>query len=403
MAAKSRARAPRGAPRGAPSKPAPRAERFELFAICAPGLEDVLEAEMRALGLEVGKRDIGGVAFAGGSSALFRANLWLRTATRIVARVGEFHARLFDELERHSRKLSWGRFIASGQPVRLRVSTSKSRLYHTGAVAQRIAEAMEKSTGVAPTVTTGGDEDDEAGETPLVIVRLFRDQCTVSIDTSGPLLHRRGYRLATAKAPLRETLGAALLLASGWDPATPLVDPLCGAGTIPIEAALIARRIPPGLSRSFAFMRWPGFHEPTWKKVLDEARAQILPAAPAPILGSDRDAGAITASRENAERAGVAGDIVFEEKVISRIAPPPGSTPGAIVTNPPYGVRVGDRDALRNLYAQLGTIARERFPGWRLVALSADPRLDGQIGGTMEPVLSTKNGGIAVRAMRSTT
>jgi len=403
MAAKSRARPQCGTPRGAPSKPAPRAERFELFAICAPGLEDVLEGEMHALGLDVGKRDIGGVAFSGGSSALFRANLWLRTATRVVARVGDFHARLFDELERHSRRLLWSRFIASGQPVRLRVSTSKSRLYHTGAVAQRVAEAMENSTGVAPTVTSSGDDDEDAGETPLVIVRLFRDQCTVSIDTSGALLHRRGYRLATAKAPLRETLGAALLLASGWDAHTPLIDPLCGAGTIPIEGALIARRIPPGLSRGFAFMRWPSFHEPTWKKVLDEARAQMLPAAPAPILGSDRDAGAIAASRENAERAGVAADIVFEEKVISRIASPAGAPAGALVTNPPYGVRVGDRDALRNLYAQLGTVARERFPGWRLTVLSADPRLDGQIGGAMEPVLITKNGGIAVRAMRSAT
>jgi len=398
MAAKSRARSPRGAP----SKPAARAERFELFAICAPGLESVLETEMRTLGLDVGKRDIGGVAFAGGSSALFRSNLWLRTATRVVARVGEFHARLFDELERHSRKLAWSRFIASGQPVRLRVSTSKSRLYHTGAVAQRIAEAMEKSTGIAPTVTSAGDEDEEA-ETPLVIVRLFRDQCTVSIDTSGALLHRRGYRLATAKAPLRETLGAALLLAGEWDPRTTLIDPLCGAGTIPIEGALIARRIPPGLQRGFAFMRWPSFHEPTWKKVLDEAREQMLGAASAPILGSDRDAGAIAASRENAERAGVAADIAFEAKAISHIAPPVGAPPGAIVTNPPYGLRVGDRDALRNLYAQLGKVARERFTGWKLIVLSADPRLDGQIGGAMEPVLSTKNGGIAVRAMRSTT
>jgi putative N6-adenine-specific DNA methylase len=400
--AKSRAKPPRGAIRGAPSKPAPRAERYELFAICAPGLEDVLEGEMRALGLEIGKRDIGGIAFSGGSSALYRSNLWLRTATRVIARVGDFHARLFDELERHSRKLAWARFLNAGQPVRLRVSTSKSRLYHSGAVAQRVAEAMEKSTGVAPTVTSGGDDDEEAGETPIVVVRLFRDQCTISIDSSGALLHRRGYRLATAKAPLRETLAAALLVASGWDPATPLVDPLCGAGTIAIEGALIARRIPPGLSRSFAFMQWPGFHEPTWKKVVDEARAQMLPAAPAPIFGSDRDAGAIAASRENAERAGVAADIVFEEKVISRIAPPPDSAPGAIVANPPYGVRVGDRDALRSLYAQLGTIARDRFPGWKLTVLSADPRLDGQIGGSMEKVLATKNGGIAVRAMRST-
>ena len=391
------------APRGAPSKPAPRAERYELFAICAPGLEGVLEAEMLSLGLAVGKRDIGGVAFAGGSSALFRANLWLRTATRVIARVGEFHARLFDELERHARKLEWSRFLSTGTPVRLRVSTSKSRLYHTGAVAQRIADAMERVAGVAPAVAGGADDEDEAGESPLVIVRLFRDRCTVSIDSSGALLHRRGYRQATAKAPMRETLAAALLLASGWDARTPLVDPLCGAGTIPIEGALLARRIPPGLSRPFAFMTWPGFHADSWARVVAEARAQILPSAPAPILGSDRDAGAIAAARANAERAGVATDIVFEEMAISRIAPPSGANTGAIVTNPPYGVRVGDRAALRNLYAQLGNVARERFPGWRLTALTADPRLEGQLGGPLETVLSTKNGGIAVRAVRTTT
>jgi putative N6-adenine-specific DNA methylase len=401
MAAKARSLHGR-VPRGAPSKPAPRAERYDLFAICAPGLEDVLEAEMRALGLAVGKRDVGGIAFAGGSSALFRANLWLRTATRIIARVGEFHARMFDELERHARKLEWTRFLASGQPVRLRVSTSKSRLYHTGAVAQRIAEAMEKSTGVAPTVASGAGEDDDEGEAPLVIVRLFRDQCAVSIDSSGALLHRRGYRLATAKAPLRETLAAALVLASRWDARTPLLDPLCGAGTIPIEGALLARRIPPGLTRRFAFMEWPGFHPPTWDRVVDEARAQILPFAPAPILGSDRDAGAVTAAQANAKRAGVEADIEFEVKVISRITPPAGEAAGAMVTNPPYGVRVGDRDALRNLYAQLGNVARERFPGWSVTALSAEPRLDSQIGGKLETLLQTKNGGIAVRAVRST-
>ena len=128
----------------------------------------------------------------------------------------------------------------------------------------------------------------------------------------------------------------------------------------------------------------------------------MLPAAPAPIFGSDRDAGAITAARANAERAGVAADIVFEETAISRIAPPPEAAPGAIVTNPPYGVRVGEKDALRNLYAQLGTVARARFPGWRLVMLSADARLDRQVGSAMEQVLATKNGGIAVRAMRAT-
>ncbi len=390
--------------RRAPARKAPpRAERYEMFAICTPGLEDLLEAEMRVLGLDVGARDIGGIAFAGGSSELFRANLWLRTATRVAARVGEFHARLFDELERHAKRLEWTRFLADGQPVRLRVSTAKSRLYHSGAVAERIADGMRKTAGASPTAVSGTDEDDDGGDTPLVIVRMFRDQCTVSIDTSGALLHRRGYRLATAKAPLRETLGAALLMASGWNPSTPLLDPMCGAGTIPIEGAMMARRIPPGLSRSFAFMSWPAFHAETWERTLEEACAQILPAAPAPIVGSDRDAGAIGAARANATRAGVAADIVFEEKVVSRIEPPAGGGVGAIVTNPPYGVRVGDRDAIRNLYAQIGNVARARFAGWSLTALSADPRLDNQLGATMEKVMGAKNGGLAVRAMRAAT
>jgi putative N6-adenine-specific DNA methylase len=229
------------------------------------------------------------------------------------------------------------------------------------------------------------------------------DRLTVSADSSGALLHRRGYRLAVAKAPLRETVAAAMLLGSGWDPSAPLLDPMCGSGTIAVEGALLARRIAPGLAhpraatRRFAFMEWPSFDEHAWRVDVERARALALPAAPAPIAASDRDAGAIAAAAANAERAGVPADIAFDVRALSAVEPPRG--PGWLVTNPPYGERVGDRDRLRNLYAQLGNVARRKCDGWMLALLSSDPRLDGQLGIPLTESLRTSNGGIPVRLM----
>jgi Predicted N6-adenine-specific DNA methylase len=173
--------------------------------------------------------------------------------------------------------------------VEFRVTSRKSRLYHQDAVAQRMMGAVAARLSGIP---AGGDSPQE------FIVRLFRDECTVSADASGDLLHRRGYRLASGKAPLRETLAAAMLAAAGWDRVAPLLDPMCGSGTIPIEAALLARRVPPGLGRGFAFERWPGFDADAWEAVRATARGRILPQAPSPIQGSDRDAGAVAARRE---------------------------------------------------------------------------------------------------------
>jgi putative N6-adenine-specific DNA methylase len=227
------------------------------------------------------------------------------------------------------------------------------------------------------------------------VVRIVRDECTVSLDSSGALLHRRGYRQAVAKAPLRETLAAGLLLASGWDPATPLVDPFCGSGTIPIEAARLARRIPPGLERDFAFRQWPGADETRWQAQLADARRAILPRAPAPILGADRDAGAIVAARANAERAGVAEDIGWTQAAVSTLAPPPGT--GALIANPPYGRRISEGRELRDLYARLGTVARERLPGWRVTLLLPEAPLERATGLAFGAPLHTRNGGLAVR------
>ena len=339
------------------------------------------------------------MSFAGPLESICRANLWSRTASRVVVRVGEFHARAFGELERRARQLPWERFLDAGRPVRLRVTCRKSRLYHSDAVAERLAGVIASTTGAVPAVDTSTDADEGGtGSAQLIIARLFHDVCTVSADSSGDLLHMRGYRLATAKAPMRETLAASILAASGWVSDAPLLDPLCGAGTIPIEAALIARRIPPGLGRRFAFMHWPGFEEPQWTRMLEEARAGALAAAPAPIQGSDRDAGAIEAATANAERAGVLADIAFSTVALSRITAPAGL--GWLVTNPPYGVRVGEVDRLRNLYAQLGNVARRSCAGWTLALLSANARLDAQLGMDLEVVLRTRNGGIPVHLAR---
>jgi putative N6-adenine-specific DNA methylase len=201
--------------------------------------------------------------------------------------------------------------------------------------------------------------------------------------------------LATAKAPLRETLAAAALLGAGWDPSAPLLDPMCGAGTIPIEAALLARRIPPGLSRKFAFQRWPGFDAARWERIVAEGRGRALARAPAPIAGSDRDAGAIEAALANAARAGVGDDVVFRRAALSAIEPPDG--PGWVVTNPPYGVRVGARGELRNLFGQLGNVLRRCCPGWQVALLSADRQLERQVGLSFAAKFETNNGGIRIR------
>ncbi len=375
------------------------AESLSLFAVAAPGLEPIVARELTALGLAPDESVPGGVAFRGALAELERANLWLRAASRVLVRLGAFHARAFGELERHARRLPWERVVARGRPVRLRVTARKSRLYHTDAIAERLAGAIDARLSAGVTFALADtDEDETEGDAQLIVARVFHDQCEVSADSSGALLHRRGYRLATAKAPLRETLAAAMLLASDWNPGTPLVDPMCGSGTIPIEGALLARRIPPGLYRRFAFMEWPAFDAAEWQGQLERAREAMRDRAPAPILGSDRDAGAVIAARGNAERAGVAEDIVFQQAPLSAITPPDGA--GWVVTNPPYGARVGDRDRLRNLYAQLGNVLRKKAAEWTLALLSPDPALTRQLDLDLATVFETRNGGIPVRLER---
>jgi putative N6-adenine-specific DNA methylase len=374
---------------------------MDLYAVTAPGLEAVCQAELSALGI-AGKVEDSGVAWRGGVTQLYRSNLESRTASRILARAGQFRARTFAELERHGTRLEWSRFLGAGATASLRVTCRKSRLYHEGAVAERLTRVLSE-VGVTVVDVKAGGGDDEAGAAQLLVVRLFRDVCTVSVDASGELLHQRGYRQALARAPLRETIAAAMLLRSGWSGEQPLVDPMCGSGTIPIEAALIARRIPPGLAstghrpRAYAFEQWPGFEAALWTGIVDAARARIRPATGAVIVAADRHGGAITATAANAERAGVAADLTLLRQPLSSLVPPAGV--GHLVTNPPYGVRVGEKRELGALYAALGAIARDRLPGWQVSLLSADDRLAAATALPLQELLTTRNGGIAVRLL----
>lgn len=397
--------------RTAAAAPAPLL--FDCFAIVSPGLEALALAEARALGLpaelEAGG---GGIAWKGDLRSVLLANAGLRIASRVVVRLARFEARSFAELERHARQIPWSRFIAAGGAVRFRVTCKKSKLYHSDAVAQRLADAVVRALPGVRAAGASADDDDalreesaladeresdaRQGDAQLFIVRMLRDECTVSADSSGTLLHRRGYRQATAKAPLRETLAAALIAASGWDLVSPLVDPLCGSGTIPIEAALMARGIAPGATRGFAAERWPGVARTLGDRIRAEL-AERASAGPAPVvLGSDRDAGAIAAAVANADRAGTSQHVEFAIHSLSAAEFPAGVR-GWVVTNPPYGVRVGDTERVRDLWAQLGHVLRARAKGWRIAVLSPDPAFERQLGISVRAVAQTTNGGIPVR------
>jgi len=396
------------------------APRFQLFASTAPDLESIAAGELKSLGMR-GRQEIGGVAFAGDLDRLYEANLWLRTASRVIARLGRFHASTFYELERRAKKLPWEEFLPASGLVRLRVTCRKSRLYHSDAVSERVLSAISASTSRSIEVSGDGfndergdadraegaeraDEMDETetvlgadGGAQLFIVRILHDQVEISADSSGELLHRRGYRKEIAKAPLRETLAAAMVLASGWRRDEPLVDPMCGSGTIPIEAAMIARGIAPGLERKFQFMDWPTFDRGRWKEILDKARGAVTQSSER-IRGSDRDAGAIQAAARNAERAGVGDTVQFGvESISGSLAELEDVATGVgwILTNPPYGIRIGESEDLRDLYARLG-LALKSKRGWRAGILTSDLALVRQTRLPLLPRFSTRNGGIPV-------
>lgn len=370
---------------------------FKLFAACTPGLEPCVTQELQRLNFSDVHSLAGGATFTGTLKDVRRANVWLRTASRVLLRVGHFRVTEFWQLHKWAAKLEWEKYLRPGQPLTIRATCHKSKLYHSNAVAERVAKAIGERWGKAVKFEVEkGDEEELEAKAQLVVVRLEHDWCTLSVDTSGELLHKRGYRLAVAKAPVRETLAAGLLLLAEWDGASPLIDPFCGSGTIPIEAALLAQNQPPSAARRFAFTEWP-----IWKTKNLVSEPISPPAAQPAIFAYDRDAGAIEAARANAERAAVASHLTFTQQALSHLQPPPGP-PGFIITNPPYGVRVSEREDVRNLYAAFGQILRERFTGWRVAFLCSEDGLAHATGLPLNPNQATAlvNGGLRVKLWR---
>lgn len=335
--------------------------RLDLFFATAPGLESLLQEEAVELGFADAAPTPGGVTASGDWDEVWRANLMLRGATRVLVRFAEARIGHLSQLDKWARKLPWARILPPGAATAVEATSKRSRLYHTGAIAQRIENAIIAAIG-APVAQEPASR---------VFVRIEKDVCTISVDTSGEPLHRRGFKQAVAKAPMRETMAALLLRACGYRGDEPVFDPMCGSGTIPIEAAEIACGLAPGRARAFAFEALASFDAERYR-----ALRQTLGRRETALRfhASDRNAGAVASARENAERAGVAELLDIRHCPVSEIERPEGP-PGLVFVNPPYGERIGDARALKALYAGFAAVMRERFSGWRVGLVTTDPQL----------------------------
>lgn len=360
--------------------------RFEIFLACAPGLEAVVMEEAKALGFRGPRRSEGGVAVLGGWPEVWRANLHARCVTRVLARLARFPVSHLAQLDKRARRLPWNRLAPGGASIRVEAMTRASRLYHSGAVSQRIADAAAAVGEFVPATEA----------TLRVMARIDRNVCTLSVDTSGELLHKRGYKQAVAKAPLRETLAAAFLRLAGFVGEETVLDPMCGSGTIVLEAASWASRGAPGATRAFAFEHLTSFEPEAWEAMKAEARAAER-AVGLVGFGFDRDPGAVSMSRANAERAGLTGFTQFDAVAVADLRPPD-APPGLVMVNPPYGGRIGDRGRLRGLYAALGRTLREGFAGWRVGVVTSEAQLAKATGlPFLKPGPAVAHGGLRVR------
>ena len=346
-------------------------DTFEIFLACAPGLEAVLAQEAKALGFGPLRMAAGGIAFDGTWSDVQRANLRLRGAARVLARIGGFPAVHLAQLDKRSRKFPWAEVLRPDVPIRVEATTARSRIYHAGAAKQRVETAITEELG-APIADDG----------VRILARLEDNLVTFSVDTSGEPLHRRGHKPAVGKAPMRETLAALFLRDCGFDGMEPMIDPMCGSGTFVLEAAEIAMGLAPGRSRSFDLERLATFDAGAWQAL--KAQSVQAPEGPPRFLGYDRDAGAARNAAANAERAGVAGISAFACQPISALARPDGP-PGLVMVNPPWGARIGKPGPLHALHKSLGNVLKERFRGWRVGLVTSDAGLARSTGLTFKP------------------
>ena len=382
--------------------PATRAIRF--FATAAKGLEPLVAEELRALGAAEVKEARGGASFEGSPALAYRACLWLRTANRVLMPVAKFPVADAEQLYTGIHKMPWEQDVSPDGTLAVDFNGTSPTITNTQFGAQKVKDAIvdrfRTKTGRRPSV-------DRARPDLLVNCHLHRDLMTVSIDLSGDSLHMRGYREASVAAPLKENLAAALLLKCGWPEIArqggSFVDPLCGSGTLVIEAAMMAAEVAPGLLRDYwGFMGWLRHDQVLWERTLMEARERQNEArgqTPA-MLGGDMDAKAILASQQNARRAGVAPLVRFEHKTLEQNTQPAGLKPGLVVTNPPYGERLGDPATLGPLYAALGAWLRGQCLHWKAGVITDNSDLAKQIGLRAGKINAFYNGALECKLLQ---
>ncbi len=366
------------------------------FATTFKGLEEVLAGEVAALGGEEISIGAGSVSFSGDMMLCYRANLWLRTANRVVMLLSEFPAPTPAALYDGTREIPWHELFPVGRTFAVDATVRGSGITHSHFAAQKtkdaIADRFRDTLGRRPDV-------DPASPEVRIVVRIVDDACAVSLDTSGESLHRRGYRSHPTEASLKETLAAGLLLVAGWQGSEPLIDPACGAGTIPIEAALLSGEIAPGsLGRAFGFQRLHGFDRKGWETLLAEARQSARRPVPVRIEGSDLSPEAVSGAIRNAVNAKVTERVQFTAKPVRVFSP--GEGPGTILCNPPYGARLPGGAQAEAFYRELGEALKKRCRGWTAYLLSGNPAVTRYLGLKASRKVPVMNGPIDCRLLK---
>lgn len=343
--------------------------KLELIATATFGLEALVKREIEALGYKILKSEDGKITFLGDERAIVRGNLWLRCADRVLLKMAEFEAKTFEDLYQQTRGIPWENLIPTDGKFPVNGSSVKSTLHSVPAcqsiVKKAVVDRLTDAYGVKTFEETQGDYE--------IKVTLLKDRVTITVDTTGPGLHKRGYRVKDVRAPIKETLAAALVQLSFWREGRLLVDPCCGSGTIPIEAAMIGMGIAPGLNRGFSAESWHLIDASLWKEERKLAFDSIKSDADIQIIGADFDATAIAAARQNALEAGVANAITFQIADISALA---SDVPrGVIITNPPYGERIGDQKAIDKIYIALNRFLKAHTD-WSLFLVTTDKEVE---------------------------
>lgn len=346
------------------------------FATVARSLEPIAARELARLGAKDVRPDFTGVHFTGDRALMYRVNLWTRTIFRVLLVITEFRAPNAERLYREVQKIAWEQYLKPENTLAVNATGGNRQLNHTHFTALQVKNAIVDQQRRQFSKRSSVDT-----ENPdlLVNVHIHKDRCTLSLDSSGTSLHRRGYRPAVGLAPLKETLAAALLEIAEWEPSLPFLDPLCGSGTLPLEASLKALNIAPGLFRDrFGFESWLDFDPHLWNTLREEAKNSQLPTLNAPIFGSDRDPETIHQARSNAQNCGVAEQVTLTQTELSQLEAP--CDRGIIICNPPYGERLGDVRELGDFYKQLGDLFKQRFKGWTAFVLTGNKELAKCVG-----------------------